>query len=92
MSELVKILDDYRDAHGRPSDASIARGIGVAAQTVSSWRRRGIRDMPERETLRQLAEFVKLPYGTVLRAALLDAGWIEPGEDISHDEGESQGA
>jgi len=88
MSELVRIIDDYRDTHGRPSDASIARAIGIAPQTLSSWRKRGIRELPEAETLRALASFVGLPYQTyVLEVALYDAGWREempklpPGRD-----------
>ena len=76
MSELVRIIDDYRDTHGRPSDESIARAIGIAPQTLSSWRKRGIRELPEPDTLRALAAFVGLPYTDyVLEVALYDAGW-----------------
>lgn len=88
MSELVRIIDDYRDTHGRPSDASIARAIGIAPQTLSSWRKRGIRELPDAATLRALASFVGLPYdGYVLEVALYDAGWrddmptLPPGRD-----------
>lgn len=78
MSELVRLIDDYRDAHGQPSDASIARAIGVAPQTLSSWRKRGIKNPPEAETLRALAALVRLPYEEyVLQLALYDAGWRE---------------
>lgn len=76
MSELLRIIDDWKDRHGQPSDASIARAIGVAPQTISSWRKRGIREPPAIETLRTLAEFMHLPYEDyVLQAALVDAGW-----------------
>lgn len=76
MSELLRIIDDYRDAHGQPSDASIARAIGIAPQTLSSWRKRGIKEPPEAATLRSLARLVGLPYEDhVLQAALVDAGW-----------------
>jgi transcriptional regulator with XRE-family HTH domain len=78
MSELLRIIDDYKDAHGQPSDSSIARAIGVAPQTISSWRRRGIREAPAIETLRRMAEFMRLPYEEyVLQAALVDAGYRE---------------
>lgn len=78
MSELVRIIDDYRDTHGQPSDASIARAIGIAPQTLSSWRKRGIRELPQAETLRSLAALVGLPYEAyVLEVALFDAGWRE---------------
>lgn len=76
MSELLRIIDDYRDAHGQPSDASVARAIGIAPQTLSSWRKRGISEPPAAETLRNLARLVGLPYEDyVLQAALVDAGW-----------------
>lgn len=78
MSELLKIIDEYRDRHGQPSDASIARAIGIAPQTLSSWRKRGIKEPPERDTLRALAGLVGLPYeGHVLIAALVDANYID---------------
>lgn len=76
MSELLRIIDDYRDAHGQPSDASVARAIGIAPQTLSSWRKRGIRDLPADETLENLALLVRLPYEEyVLQVALYDAGY-----------------
>ena len=34
MSELLRIVDDYKDRHGQPSDASIARAIGVAPRVA----------------------------------------------------------
>lgn len=76
MSELLKIIDEYKDRHGQPSDASIARAIGVAPQTISSWRKRGIKEPPSIETLKNLAAFMHLSYeDRVLQAALVDAGW-----------------
>ena len=87
MSELLRIIDAYRDAHGQPSDASIARAIGVAPQTLSSWRRRGIKEPPAPASLKALADLVRLPYEDyVLQAALYDCGWREtppvlPGQD-----------
>lgn len=78
MSELVRLIDDYRDAHGQPSDASIARAIGVAPQTISSWRKRGIRELPNEATLHRLADLLRLDYQDyVLQVALYDAGWRE---------------
>lgn len=78
MSRLVDLIDEYKDTHGAPSDSSIARAIGAAPQTISSWRKRGIKSPPDPDTLRALAGFLGLDYqGVVLRAALLDAGWID---------------
>ena len=76
MSRLVALIDEYKDAHGAPSDSSIARAIGVKPQTISSWRQRGIKEPPNVETLRNLADFISRDFeSVVLRAALLDAGW-----------------
>lgn len=76
MSELLRIIDEYKDTHGAPSDSSIARAIGVAPQTISSWRRRGIKEPPSVDTLKRMAEFMGLDYRTrVLQAALVDAGY-----------------
>ena len=77
MSEMLRIIDAYKDAHGQPSDASIARAVGIAPQTISSWRKRGIRDLPARETMLRLADFMRVPYDDVLRAVLVDIGYIE---------------
>lgn len=78
MSRLLKLIDEYRDAHGQPSDASIARAVGIAPQTISSWRQRGIRQLPDRDTLRELARLLSVDYETVvLRAVLIDIGWLE---------------
>lgn len=78
MSRLVALIDEYKDTHGAPSDSSIARAIGVAPQTVSSWRKRGIRNLPDRDTLLALAQLLSADYeAVVLRAVLLDIGWLE---------------
>jgi transcriptional regulator with XRE-family HTH domain len=78
MGHLTRLIDEYKDAHGAPSDSSIARAIGSSPQTISSWRKRGIKEPPSPETVRRLAQFIGRDYErVVLRAALLDAGWIE---------------
>lgn len=88
MSQLVAIIDDYKDRTGQPSDASISRAIGVARQTVSSWRRRGLRELPDRGSLVELAHLTGRDYESViLRAALLDTGWLEHPKPEPLDEG-----
>lgn len=84
MSALIRIIDDYRDAHGQPSEASVARAIGASPQAVSNWRKRGLKELPDKETLRRLADFVGLPMEDVLMAAAYDAGYIdeEPGPAV----------
>ncbi|MGB3762727.1 MAG: hypothetical protein WA966_05835 [Ornithinimicrobium sp.] len=75
MSHLVALIDAYKDSHGNPSDSSVARVIDVAPQTISSWRRRGVREVPNPECLRKLARLIQADYiSVVLRAALIDAG------------------
>lgn len=85
MSELVALIDAYKDTHGAPSDSSIARAVGIKPQTLNSWRKRGIKVPPNVETLRTLARFIGVDYeSVVLQAALRDAGWISsdtPGDD-----------
>ena len=81
MSKLLTIIDEYKDTHGQPSDASIARAVGVAPQTISSWRSRGIRELPARETMVNLARFMHVDYDDVLRAALVDTGYMEVRDD-----------
>lgn len=87
MSRLIALIDDYKDRHGNPSDASIARGIGVAPQTVSAWRRRGIKELPNAETMRKLAAFIRVAEADVLYAAGVDTGYIvEAVIEVSDDE------
>ena len=79
MSELLRLIDEYKDAHGQPSDASIARSIGVAPQTISSWRKRGIHQPPYRDTLERIAALLAVDYrSVVLEAVLVDVGYSEP--------------
>ena len=80
MSELLAIIDRYKDTHGQPSDASIARAVEIAPQTISSWRKRGIRELPAIDTLRRLAEFMHVPYRDVLFAVLADTGYVDKSE------------
>lgn len=83
VSELLRIIDDYKDRHGQPSDSSIARALGIAPQTISSWRKRGIREAPAIATLRRMAEFMNLPYEEyVLQAALVDSGYRDTMPDL----------
>lgn len=75
MGYLTDLIDAYQDEHGAPSDASIARAIGAAPQTISSWRKRGIRRIPDPDLLKQLAAFIGVDEADVLLAAGHDAGY-----------------
>jgi transcriptional regulator with XRE-family HTH domain len=77
MTRLMALIETYRDEHGAPSYASIARSIGISSQALSAWKQRDLKEPPHPDTLRRLAEFISRDYETVvLRAALLDAGWV----------------
>lgn len=85
MSRLLAMIDEYRDAHGQPSDASMARAIGIAPQTISSWRNRGMKEIPNPAAMRKLAELLGRSEAEVLYAAGVDTGYVvevvEPSDD-----------
>ena len=75
MSRLTDLIDDYKDSHGQPSDASIARFLEVPPQTLHTWRTRQLKQVPNTDALRRLAALIRADYvNVVLKAALLDAG------------------
>ncbi|QCW22228.1 immunity repressor [Gordonia phage ThankyouJordi] len=79
MSELLKIVQDHLDKTG-VSEAEFSRRIGAAPQTVNAWRQRGIRALPAAQHLRGVATVTAVAYEEVLRAALLDTGYLAAGE------------
>ena len=82
MSRLLDLIDAYKDAHGQPSDASIARSMGLAPQTLNTWRTRGYKVPPASSALREFARMAGLDYEhDVLRAAMLDTGWLTEEDD-----------
>ena len=76
MSELLRIIDEWKDRTGQPSDASIARAMGMPPQTLDSWRSRGMKAVPRNlEPLRRLAELTGLDYTDVIvQAVAVDVG------------------
>lgn len=78
MSEVGKIIEGYRDRHGHPPYASIARAIDVQPQTLDSWRNRGMKTAPrDLEPFRRLAEFVQLDYDIIGAAIAVDIGMMD---------------
>lgn len=77
MGHLLAIIDEFKDAHGAPPDSSVARALGIAPQTLNSWRKRGIKELPNKETLLKLASLTRRSYvDDVLPAVLLDIGYM----------------
>ena len=78
MTELGKIIEGHRDRHGQPPYASIARAIGIAPQTLDSWRNRGMKTLPRNnKPLRALAREVGLDYDIIAQAVAVDVGLMD---------------
>ncbi|QCG77627.1 immunity repressor [Gordonia phage Fairfaxidum] len=75
MGELWTIIQEHLDAYG-VREAEFARRIGSSPQTVNSWKKRGIRNLPERRLLLAVAEITGREYADVLEAALTDADYL----------------
>lgn len=76
MSQLIALIDEYRDAHGAPPSSSVARAADIAPQTISAWRRKGLRELPDQDILERLAAFIRVDFEVVRDAALVDIGWM----------------
>lgn len=74
MSELWNIIQAHLDAYG-VREAEFARRMGSAPQTLSNWKHRGLRDLPERRLLEAVAVLTNTDYLRVLNAALVDIGY-----------------
>lgn len=77
--QLWKIVQRYLDENER-SEAWLSQKIDAAPQTVSAWKRRGLRELPATHLLRNLARLTGTPYLQVLTAALLDIGRVDEAE------------
>lgn len=79
MGHLYAIVQAHIDKYG-VREAELARRIGTQPQTVNSWKKRGVRAVPSRHLMANLAEVTGRPYVEVLRAALIDAGLLDVDE------------
>lgn len=78
MSEVFKIVDEWKDRHGGPPDASIARAIGTTEQTFNSWRKKGFKTVPRKiELLHNLADFLGVDRAVIGTALAVDLGILE---------------
>ncbi|QFG13473.1 immunity repressor [Gordonia phage Powerball] len=71
---LWSLIQAHLDEYG-VTDAEFARRMGVSPQTLNSWKKRGVRQLPSRDKLESVAELTRNTYAHVLDAALVDAGY-----------------
>ena len=78
MSELWAIVQRHVDRWGVTS-ATLSRRMGSKPQTLSSWKHRSLKKLPEKWLLEALARETRTPYEEVLTAVLRDIDYL-PGE------------
>lgn len=76
MGELGRLIDEYQDGLTpfRPSDAAVARALGVSKSALSKWKR--AESMPQPAHVRKLANLTGFRYNAVLDAVLADHGYL----------------
>lgn len=82
MSQLWQIIQKHLDETG-VREAEFARRIGTSPTTVNSWKNRGVRNLPDRRLLQSVAEVTGVRYNDVLRAVLVDIGYLQAGQELS---------
>ncbi|MFK5691330.1 helix-turn-helix transcriptional regulator [Ornithinimicrobium sp. LYQ92] len=79
-TRLGQLIQDFLDNQDWDiSRAQVAKKLDVSRQTVTNWES-GVRELPRPENLRALASLARVPYLTVLNAALTDAGYLQTEE------------
>lgn len=73
---IQKHLDDYG-----VREAEFARRIGTSPQTVSSWKKRGLRTLPDKRLLIGVADVTRRSYDEVLDAVLRDTRYLPKDAD-----------
>lgn len=80
MSNLYAIIEAHYEKYGvRP--AEIARRMGTSPQTISSWKNRGLKHLPDKRLLEALSRVTGTPWEIVRDAALSDIGYLKEGEE-----------
>lgn len=74
--ELWSIIQAHLDRYG-VYEAVFARRMGTKPQTINTWKNLGVKRLPERWLLEAVAREARTPYEVVLRAALLDTGYLD---------------
>jgi len=84
MGELGRLIQAHKDAERYDvTNAAIARQVGVTRGAVGYWIKGTAR--PSAESTRQLAKLLGIPHAVVLNAVLVDAGYLQPKDALSHD-------
>ncbi len=74
MSHLWDIIQAHLDEYG-VREAALARRMDTSPQTLNSWKKRGLKQLPERWLLEAVARETKTPYEDVLDAVLFDISY-----------------
>lgn len=81
MGKLWEIVREHIDGSPYPpSERQVAKRLGISPTALANWR--SPRSLPGAENLRSLARLTGVPYAQVLRAALEDAGYLEPAQHV----------
>lgn len=75
MGNLWGIIQEHLDEM-LVTEAKFAMRIGTGAQTVNSWKKRGIKKLPAQDLLAAVARETGADYMAVLAAALHDSGYL----------------
>jgi hypothetical protein len=73
--ELWSIIQAHLDRYG-VYEAVFARRMGTKPQTINTWKNLGVKRLPERRLLEAVARETGTPYAAVLKAALVDTGYL----------------
>lgn len=79
MSRLWAIIQAHLDEYG-VREAALARRMGTAPQTLSSWKNRGLKNLPARWLLEAVARETGTAYDAVLDAVLVDINYRKESE------------
>ena len=75
MGAFWELIQDHLDKmEFPPSKRRLAERLDVVPQTITNWQQ-GLTELPKRRNIEAVASFVGKSYGSVLAAALADAGY-----------------
>lgn len=82
MGQLWNLYEEYLERQDwTPSQRQVALKIEMSPTAFGNWRA-SLTDLPQAENLVRFADLIRIPYATVLDAALHDAGYL-PRPDVT---------